>query len=63
MPLAVYVYAGFNLIVRFVRLVAFGAAFWVAIKPGGSILAGLLMWLIASAMKTRSYAEDFGRRR
>ncbi|WP_312388125.1 hypothetical protein [Stutzerimonas nitrititolerans] len=60
-PAAVYVYAGFNLLVRTVRLIAYGAAFWMAIKPGGSILAALLMAIIASAMKTRSYAEDFDR--
>jgi len=30
-------------------------------KPGGSILAALLMAIIASAIKTRSYAEDFDR--
>lgn len=60
-PAAVYVYAGFNLLVRTVRLISYGAAFWIAIKPGGSILAALLMVIIASAMKTRSYAEDYER--
>jgi len=60
-PAAVYVYAGFNLIVRTVRIISYGAAFWMAVKPGGSILAALLMAIIASAMKTRSYAEDFDR--
>jgi len=60
-PLAVYVYAGFNLLVRIVRFIAYCAAFWMAVKPSGSILAALLMVIIASAIKTRSYAEDFKR--
>lgn len=60
-PLPVYVYAGFNLLVRIVRFISYGAALWMAVKPGGSILAALLMALIASQMKTRSYGEDVKR--
>ncbi|MCQ4311731.1 hypothetical protein NAV33_07455 [Pseudomonas stutzeri] len=59
-PIA-YVYAGFNLIVQTARVVIFLAAAWVALKPGGSVLAAILMLIIGSAIRTKSYAEDFER--
>ncbi len=56
-----YVYAGFNLMVRAARVAIFLAAIWTALKPGGSILAAILMVIIGSAIRTKSYAEDFER--
>jgi len=60
-PAGVYVYACFNLTVLIIRFTAYGVAIWTAVKPGGSWLAGILMAILASAMKTRSYTEDLER--
>lgn len=59
--LIVCIYAGFNLIVRIARLAFYGVALWVAFEPGGSILAGIIIFLIAGAINTISYGEDAAR--
>lgn len=62
----IYIYAVLNLIIIIVRTATVGAAIWVALKPGGSILAGILMFVISTFMTCEPYPMDDekkGRRR
>lgn len=51
-------YAVFNTLARLAKLALYGTALYVAFKPGGSVLAALIIALIAGAIKTRSYSAD-----
>lgn len=53
-----YVYAAFNLAVWIARLGFYGVALWTAFKPGGSIVVGIFIAVIASMIRTISYGAD-----
>lgn len=59
----VCIYAVLNVAVLLVKAGIWVAAIWTALKPGGSILAAILMVLIGSFIKTKSYSEDAKRMR
>lgn len=48
----IYIYGILNMVIMAARVVSIGAAIWVAFKPDGSVLAGLIIlgkrikWLI-----------------
>jgi|GEM_PF-2207200 len=54
----VYVYAAYNFVARVARIVIIIIAIWTAVKPSGSILAALLMLLVAGAIRTMNYSDD-----
>lgn len=59
----VYLYAVLNLVTWIVKIGVWIAAIWMALKPDGSVLAAILMVVIGSFIRTRSYGEDAARAR
>lgn len=62
----VYIYAALNLIILIARIASVGTALWVAFKPDGSILAGILIFGLSTFLTPESYPMDDekkGRRR
>ncbi|MBF6622445.1 MAG: hypothetical protein ITG05_02885 [Pseudomonas stutzeri] len=46
----IYIYGILNMVIMAARVVSIGAAIWVAFKPDGSVLAGLIIFYISTFM-------------
>lgn len=55
---AVYIYGILNAIILVARIGSIGVAVWLALKPNGSVLAALFVFVLSTFMTPLVYVVD-----